>query len=195
MCGMGGTTAKYAPGEVRDAIRKVLSVSASPLSVRQIQERVARLIGPTPTSSVRSYLRLNTPKWFVREDRGVYTVRGETITETAPTGASGPTSEERLGPVRIGKAQLYHDDCFDWLERQADYSFHAVLTDPPYGLHEYTAEQQTKLRNGKGGVWRIPPSFDGHVRSPLPRFTTLNWHNSGSSETPFRRGHGLYYCS
>jgi len=47
------------------------------------------------------------------------------------------------------------------------------VTDPPYGLHEYTPEQQTKLRNGKGGVWRIPPSFDGHVRSPLPRFTTL----------------------
>ena len=30
-----------------------------------------------------------------------------------------------------------------------------------------------KLRSGKGGVWRIPPSFDGHKRSPLPRFTTL----------------------
>jgi site-specific DNA-methyltransferase (adenine-specific) len=30
-----------------------------------------------------------------------------------------------------------------------------------------------KLRAGKGGVWRIPPSFDGHQRSPLPRFTTL----------------------
>lgn len=30
-----------------------------------------------------------------------------------------------------------------------------------------------KLRNGKGGVWRIPPSFDGNQRSPLPRFTTL----------------------
>jgi site-specific DNA-methyltransferase (adenine-specific) len=29
------------------------------------------------------------------------------------------------------------------------------------------------MRNGKGGVWRIPPSFDGHVRAPLPRFTTL----------------------
>src|SRR5439155_12526719 len=57
---------------------------------------------------------------------------------------------------------------------QPDNSFHAVLTDPPYGLHEYTTEQQTKLRNGKGGVWRIPPSFDGHVRSPLPRFTTLS---------------------
>ncbi len=49
-----------------------------------------------------------------------------------------------------------------------------MVTDPPYGLHEYSDEQQQKLRAGKGGVWRIPPSFDGHVRSPLPRFTTLN---------------------
>ena len=30
-----------------------------------------------------------------------------------------------------------------------------------------------KLRAGRGGVWRIPPSFDGHTRAPLPRFTTL----------------------
>jgi hypothetical protein len=50
---------------------------------------------------------------------------------------------------------------------------HAVVTDPPYGLFEYTPEQQEKLRNGKGGVWRIPPAFDGTKRSPLPRFTTL----------------------
>ena len=48
-----------------------------------------------------------------------------------------------------------------------------MVTDPPYGLHEYTDRQQAKLRSGKGGVWRIPPSFDGHLRSPLPRFTTL----------------------
>jgi site-specific DNA-methyltransferase (adenine-specific) len=47
------------------------------------------------------------------------------------------------------------------------------VTDPPYGLHEYSEEQQEKLRLGRGGVWRIPPSFDGHVRAPLPRFTTL----------------------
>jgi len=40
-------------------------------------------------------------------------------------------------------------------------------------LHEYSAEQQEKLRSGKGGVWRIPPSFDGVKRSPLPRFTVL----------------------
>jgi DNA modification methylase len=68
---------------------------------------------------------------------------------------------------------IVRSDCFHWIPRRRDNSIHAVVTDPPYGLHEYTAEQQGKLRAGKGGVWRIPPSFDGHVRSPLPRFTTL----------------------
>ncbi|HEY9243774.1 MAG TPA: DNA methyltransferase [Streptosporangiaceae bacterium] len=48
-----------------------------------------------------------------------------------------------------------------------------MVTDPPYGLLEYTAEQKAKLRAGRGGVWRIPPSYDGHLRSPLPRFTVL----------------------
>jgi hypothetical protein len=76
-------------------------------------------------------------------------------------------------PIHIGRATLYHADCFDWIGRQDDSTIHAVVTDPPYGLHEYTPEQQAKLRSGKGGVWRIPPSFDGHLRSPLPRFTTL----------------------
>ncbi len=72
------------------------------------------------------------------------------------------------------KSVLYHDDCFAWIKRQPECSIHAVVTDPPYGLYEYTEEQQTKLRAGKGGVWRIPPSFDGNARSPLPRFTTLD---------------------
>jgi site-specific DNA-methyltransferase (adenine-specific) len=73
----------------------------------------------------------------------------------------------------MGDATLIHGDCFDWLDSREDNSIHAVVTDPPYGLHEYTPVQQAKMRNGKGGVWRIPPSFDGHKRSPLPRFTTL----------------------
>ena len=76
-------------------------------------------------------------------------------------------------PASFGQATLHHADCFDWLREQDDNSIHAVVTDPPYGLHEYTSEQQAKLRRGRGGVWRIPPSFDGHRRSPLPRFTTL----------------------
>jgi DNA modification methylase len=167
---MSETETRYAPGRVRDAILQVLSLSSKPLSIKQIQERVSQVIGPTPTSSVRSYLRLNTPKSFVRQDWGVYSVR---------RGATLGVQRSLLGkeawqaPLYIGSAQLIHADCFDWLEQQVDNSFQAVLTDPPYGLHEYTAEQQSKLRSGKGGVWRIPPSFDGHVRSPLPRFTTL----------------------
>jgi site-specific DNA-methyltransferase (adenine-specific) len=54
-----------------------------------------------------------------------------------------------------------------------DRSIHAVVTDPPYGGIEYNGVNQRKLRTGKGGVWRIPPSFDGVKRSPLPRFTVL----------------------
>jgi len=72
-----------------------------------------------------------------------------------------------------GSAQLFEGDCFAWLEDRDANSVHAVVTDPPYGLVEYSQKEQEKLRNGRGGVWRIPPSFDGHQRSPLPRFTTL----------------------
>jgi site-specific DNA-methyltransferase (adenine-specific) len=65
-------------------------------------------------------------------------------------------------------------DCFEWLQQQGEKSIHAVVTDPPYGLLEYAPEQQEKLRKGKGGIWRIPPAFDGTKRSPLPRFTVLS---------------------
>lgn len=73
-----------------------------------------------------------------------------------------------------GQTRLYEGDCLAWLEGRAEKSLHGVVTDPPYGLVEYTIEQQRKLRRGRGGVWRIPPSFDGSRRSPLPRFTTLS---------------------
>ena len=76
--------------------------------------------------------------------------------------------------VTVGNASLYLGDCLDWLAAQPPNSIHGVVTDPPYGLVEYTAQQQRKLRKGKGGVWRMPPAFDGHQRSPLPRFTTLS---------------------
>ncbi len=76
-------------------------------------------------------------------------------------------------PFRYGRALLVHADCLAWLRDQPPNSIHAVVTDPPYGLFEYTDAQQAKLRAGRGGVWRIPPSFDGSPRSPLPRFTVL----------------------
>lgn len=71
------------------------------------------------------------------------------------------------------RTTLFHGDCMEWLSAQEPNSIHAVVTDPPYGLVEYSAKEQAKLRAGRGGVWRIPPSFDGHTRAPLPRFTTL----------------------
>lgn len=64
-------------------------------------------------------------------------------------------------------------DAFEWLAQAAPSSVHAVVTDPPYGLVEYGKVEQRKMRDGKGGVWRFPPSFDGCKRSPVPRFTTL----------------------
>jgi site-specific DNA-methyltransferase (adenine-specific) len=73
-----------------------------------------------------------------------------------------------------GNASLYHADCLEWLAAQSENSIHAVVTDPPYGIVEYTAKEQNKLRQGKGGVWRIPPTLNGHKRAPLPRFTTLS---------------------
>jgi site-specific DNA-methyltransferase (adenine-specific) len=48
-----------------------------------------------------------------------------------------------------------------------------VVTDPPYGLLEYTQKELDKMKRGRGGVWRIPPAFDGAKRRPLPRFTVL----------------------
>ncbi len=162
---------RFPPGRVRDSILQVMSLTSKALSVKEIEDRVERVLGPTPRSSVRSYLRLNTPDLFVRESRGYYAVRG---------GANGavqrdlPLEDAWRPPIEFGTCRLHHADCFDWLEQQEDGRFHGVVTDPPYGLHEYSAEQQHKLRRGKGGVWRIPPSFDGHVRSPLPRFTTLS---------------------
>jgi site-specific DNA-methyltransferase (adenine-specific) len=75
--------------------------------------------------------------------------------------------------VTYGSAALYEGDCFDWLSCWDDNSVHGVVTDPPYGLVEYSSKEQKKLKAGRGGVWRIPPSFDGHQRAPLPRFTVL----------------------
>ncbi len=79
--------------------------------------------------------------------------------------------DARMGGVRYS---LYLLDCLDWMAKRPASSIHAIVTDPPYGLKEYTSLEKEKLRKGRGGVWRIPPSFDGSTRSPLPRFTVLS---------------------
>lgn len=70
--------------------------------------------------------------------------------------------------------ELICADCFEWLAGREPESIHAVCTDPPYGLVEFSEKELTKLRAGQGGVWRLPPAIGGHKRDPLPRFTVLS---------------------
>lgn len=74
----------------------------------------------------------------------------------------------------IGQSTIVHANCFEWLRKLPENSLHAIVTDPPYGVKEYEFDQIEKRKNGKGGIWRLPPSFDGSKRAPLPRFTALN---------------------
>ena len=161
---------KRRPGEIRDAIMTVLASLPNGASPQEIESRVAEQIGSARSSSIRSYLRLNTPRIFARNGRGRYVLREHVI---KPGAVSLQTPADPIKEFTWNRATLLQSDCLDWMHTRAPNSIHAVVTDPPYGLIEYTQEQQAKLRSGKGGVWRIPPSFDGSKRSPLPRFTIL----------------------
>lgn len=156
----------HPPGTVRDPIVDYLSSLHGDASLSEICNAVRHEIGHVSESSVRSSLNLNTPRTFVRTARGRYSL-AKTNIHSVQARSSGPI-------CKIGRAELYHADCLSWLSAQPDNSVHAVVTDPPYGLKEYSDEEKAKLRFGKGGVWRIPPAFDGHKRAPLPRFTVLD---------------------
>lgn len=69
---------------------------------------------------------------------------------------------------------LLNADCFSWMAERDENSITAIVTDPPYSVKEYTESELEKKRSGKGGVWRIPPAFDGHKRTALPRFSVIN---------------------
>ena len=69
--------------------------------------------------------------------------------------------------------RLHHGDALAWLAAAEPCSIEAVVTDPPYGV-EYTPTELDKRRNGRGGVWRLPPAYDGADRQPVPRFTALS---------------------
>ena len=79
--------------------------------------------------------------------------------------------------------RIHHADCFDWLRACKPQSLHAVCTDPPYGVLEFTEKEVSKLRAGRGGVWRLPPTIGGSRRDPLPRFTIL----TGTQKIELRR--------
>lgn len=67
-------TSRRSPGVVRDAIVAYLrSVHPEARHIAEIHAAVCKRAGnDVPKSSVRSYLRLNTPKMFTRTGRGLY---------------------------------------------------------------------------------------------------------------------------
>ena len=69
---------------------------------------------------------------------------------------------------------MFNEDCLDWMASRDENSITAIVTDPPYGVKEYSEEELSKQRIGKGGIWRIPPAFDGHQRQAVPRFSVIN---------------------
>jgi site-specific DNA-methyltransferase (adenine-specific) len=74
----------------------------------------------------------------------------------------------------IGKSVLVHADAFEWLSRMRPDTLDGMVFDPPYGVKEYELDQIEMMLAGGPGIWRIPPSFDGSQRAPLPRFTALD---------------------
>jgi DNA modification methylase/plasmid maintenance system antidote protein VapI len=144
-------------------------------------ERIAKAIGvdPDPLLILAGYLPADVQHILHSHPVEAPTVLRETFGEYVVEksdrsyAAEPPTSQAMPIKKSSHLYQLVQGDCFEWLDQCAPNSIHAVVTDPPYGLKEYTTEEKAKLRKGRGGVWRIPPSFDGHTRSPLPRFTVL----------------------
>jgi DNA methylase len=170
-----------APRNVSNAIANYLASLGRDASIADISAALATRLGPVSPSSIRSCLNLNVPGFFVRTAQGNYRLcQGRSEAAVTPVSIQGPIFSE-------GLAEFYHADCFEWLRQRGASSVHAVVTDPPYGISEYSAKEQDKLRSGKGGIWRVPPSFDGHKRSPLPRFTVMNAEDRRALHTYFHR--------
>ena len=170
-----GEIGRRRPGEIRDAILNFFEVHQREATPAEIRTAIADdLKAKISESSVRSYLRLNTPQQFVQPSPGKYQMNAPPHGEGALPKSTTPAKVATDPDYRYGKTLLWNADCTDWLDSRSERSVHAIVTDPPYGLLEYSDEQQRKLRNGKGGVWRHAPSFDGHQRAPLPRFTVLD---------------------
>jgi len=96
-----------------------------------------------------------------------------TRTRTGSPPFEGPFEDLKAKQRLEDLYEIHNIDAFEWLRGAKPLSVHAVVTDPPYGLVEYTPRELEKMKNGKGGVWRIPPAFDGCWRGPVPRFTVL----------------------
>lgn len=164
-----GYVSRLEAGKARPAVKMV--------------EKLARTlrIDPNPILILAGHIPRDLGEILRSHPVEAASVLRESFGSSAYGGASEP--ESRSIQVREPSAvygrgtagyELVEGDCFSWFEARKPNTVHAIVTDPPYGLKEYTSEEKAKLRRGKGGVWRIPPTLDGCVRRPLPRFTVLS---------------------
>ena len=83
----------------------------------------------------------------------------------------------------------------EWLREQPERSVHAVVTDPPYGLVEYTrqgaGQTSERARAACGAFRRHSTAISA---PPLPRFTTLDAQATGESDGRFLRRVGPGCC-
>jgi site-specific DNA-methyltransferase (adenine-specific) len=97
----------------------------------------------------------------------------------------------RVDPVALRRpcdgVMVVTADALSWLDAIPAESIAGIVTDPPYGLIEYEDKDHAKLRTGRGGVWRMPPSIGGAERSPVPRFTVLTEADRARLEAFFQR--------
>jgi len=56
------------------------------------------------------------------------------------------------GVVLSNLVQTHNRDCPEWLAEQPDNTFHAVVTDAPYGMLEYTPLTGKSKRGGRSGL-------------------------------------------
>ncbi len=150
-------------------LAELLSVDPSTLSIAAgyFPDDIKRILYSNPVAA-SGILREAFPDYSAKTKK--------TCRSTQDGVISSSTTEMQVSLKRDGRKlyEIVQTDCFNWLDKREPNSIHAVVTDPPYGLKEYSSTEKSKLRNGRGGVWRIPPSLDGYKRNPLPRFTVLS---------------------
>ena len=163
--------AKRRPGVIRDAIVSYLSEVERDASVGEITQAVEAELGQTVApSSVRSYLRLG-------DDLLTRTAGGATGSRNASRRSSAMGSRRRRRrrrPSRTARRPCSRTTVSPGWRPAGAQQRPRRGDGPALRLVEYSGREQAKLRAGRGGVWRLPPSFDGHVRSPVPRFTVLS---------------------
>jgi site-specific DNA-methyltransferase (adenine-specific) len=194
-------------------VAAVLGLDAATLSVRagQLPSEVQKMLREHPDEALgllREAFASGDGAFVARDAAGGLGTRSELASglghnpnrgrEVQPPFSSAESEWQSpaigLCPAPVmSRAETVLGDCFDWLARREADSIHAVVTDPPYGLREYSEPEKAKLRAGKGGVWRLPPSFDGCTRSPLPRFTVLTQEDHAALRDFFARWATLVY--